>query len=103
MKVLTEMEQQILKYNSAPANLGPAKDLPEGFLDFLLPLHRAFTPRQQELIKERAGVLSASHMGVTPDHLPPSEATSSEWRIELPSWCADQRNQMTGPAIDRAW
>ena len=22
------------------------------------------------------------------------------WRVELPSWCADQRNQMTGPADD---
>ena len=24
----------------------------------------------------------------------------SHWRIELPAWCADQRNQMTGPADD---
>ena len=23
---------------------------------------------------------------------------ASAWRIELPQWCADQRNQMTGPA-----
>jgi malate synthase len=35
-----------------------------------------------------------------PDYLPPSEATSTAWRIELPPWCADQRNQMTGPADD---
>ena len=32
--------------------------------------------------------------------MPSSEATTSEWRIELPDWCADQRNQMTGPADD---
>ena len=94
------MEQQILKHNSASLHFDPAKDLPEGFLDFLLSLHRAFTPRQRELIKGRARVLAASHMGETPDHLPPSDATTSEWRIELPSWCADQRNQMTGPADD---
>src|SRR5947208_6740042 len=24
----------------------------------------------------------------------------SLWRIEVPEWCADQRNQMTGPADD---
>ena len=94
------MEQHILKHNSASPHFDPVTDLPRGFFDFLLPLHRAFTPRQQELIKERAKVLAASHMGETPEHLPPSDATTSEWRIELPSWCADQRNQMTGPADD---
>lgn len=98
--MIASMEQEILKSNTAPPDFDPANDLPEGFLDFLLPLHRAFTPRQQELIKERARVLAASHIGETPDHLPPSEATTSEWRIGLPSWCADQRNQMTGPADD---
>jgi malate synthase len=92
--------EHILKHNSVSPHFDPAKDLPEGFLAFLLPLHRAFTPRQQELVKERASVLAASHKGETPDHLPPSDATTSEWRIELPSWCADQRNQMTGPADD---
>src|SRR5882672_11018273 len=35
-----------------------------------------------------------------PDYLPPSVATTNSWRIELPAWCADQRNQMTGPADD---
>src|SRR5207344_2964788 len=38
--------------------------------------------------------------GVLPDHPPPSAATTGAWRIELPAWCADQRNQMTGPADD---
>jgi malate synthase len=37
---------------------------------------------------------------VLPDHLPPSPATESAWQIELPAWCRDQRNQMTGPADD---
>src|SRR6267378_2923792 len=84
--------------NSAPPDFASA--LPEGFLEFLLPLHEAFTPRQQDLVAARARVLAASHLGQRPDHLRPSEATTIEWKIALPSWCADQRNQMTGPADD---
>ncbi len=76
------------------------RDLPPGFLEFLLPLHQRFTPRQQELIEKRYRVLAESHAGKRPRHLPPSPATEREWRIELPGWCADQRNQMTGPADD---
>jgi malate synthase len=86
--------------NSAPPDFVAAVALPQGFLDFLLPLHRSFTPRQQELIAARATVLTASHRGDRPAHLSPSAATTSEWKINLPSWCADQRNQMTGPADD---
>ena len=86
--------------NYAPANLNPEKDLPKGFLDFLLPLHKQFTPWQHRLIAKRAEVLQASHRGKPPDYLPSSEAIKSEWRIELPDWCVDQRNQMTGPADD---
>src|ERR1700735_466573 len=86
--------------NYAPANLNPEKDLPKGFLDFLLPLHKQFTPWQQKLIAKRAAGLQASHRGQPPNYLPPSEATTSDWRIEVPDWCADQRNQMTGPADD---
>src|SRR5580693_8630386 len=86
--------------NYAPTDLNPEKDLPKGFLDFLLPLHKEFTPRQQEIIAKRAKGLEASHRGKAPDYLPPSEATTAEWKIELPEWCADQRNQMTGPGDD---
>ncbi len=86
--------------NYAPADLNPQKDLPQGFFDYLLPLHKQFTPRQQKLIAKRAEVLQASHRGKPPNYLPPSEATTSDWRIEVPDWCADQRNQMTGPADD---
>ena len=86
--------------NYAPANLNPQKDLPKGFLEFLLPLHKQFTPRQQKIIAQRADTLRASHEGHPPNYLPPSGATTSDWRIEVPEWCADQRNQMTGPADD---
>jgi malate synthase len=73
---------------------------PAGFLEFFRPLHQKFTPRQQDLVRRRREVLSAAHQGRLPDHLLPSEATQSEWRIALPSYIADQRNQMTGPADD---
>jgi len=86
--------------NYAPADLNPQNDLPKGFFDFLLPLHKQFTPRQQKLIAKRAEVLRASHRGQPPNYLPASEATTSDWRIEVPDWCSDQRNQMTGPADD---
>jgi malate synthase len=86
--------------NYAPADLDPHQDLPRGFFEFLLPLHKQFTPWQQKLVARRAEVLQLSHGGKPPNYLPASQATTSDWRIELPDWCADQRNQMTGPADD---
>jgi malate synthase len=86
--------------NFAPADLNPHKDLPSGFFDFLLPLHQHFTPWQQKLVAKRADILRLSHQGQPPNYLGPSAATTSYWRIDVPDWCADQRNQMTGPADD---
>jgi malate synthase len=86
--------------NTAPSGFDPARDLPVGFIEFLLPFHRAFSPRQRDLIGRRAAALAASHDGQLPDYLPASRATTDAWQIELPDWCQDQRNQMTGPADD---
>lgn len=86
--------------NTAPPCVDPARDLPAGFMDFLLPLHRVFTPRQQELVRHRAAALQASLEGHKPAHRFPSDAVRNGWRITLPDWCHDQRNQMTGPADD---
>ena len=86
--------------NQAPPELDPTRDLPRGFCDFLLPLHQAFTPRQRELAARRRRVLDAAHRGQLPDYLPASEATTGSWKVSLPGWCQDQRNQMTGPADD---
>jgi len=86
--------------NAAPAGFDPARDLPKGFLDFLRPLDRAFTPCQRDLVQKRAAALGAAHQGRLPDYLPSSPATSEAWHIQLPDWCQDQRNQMTGPADD---
>src|SRR5438105_6952047 len=86
--------------NQAPASLDPKGDLPAGFYDFLLPLHKEFSPRQRELVKQRGLALARAHGGQLPTHLPPSEATTGSWKVSLPGWCQDQRNQMTGPADD---
>src|ERR1043166_3927405 len=88
------------RFNTAPAGFDRRRDLPAGFMEFLLPLHHELTPRQQSLTRKRAEVLGASHRGQKPKYLPPSEATTTDWTIPLPGWCADQRNQMTGPADD---
>src|SRR5829696_9975389 len=87
-------------FNTAPPNLNPQTDLPAGFMEFLLPLHRELTQRQQTLRQKRADVLASSHGGKKPNYLAPSAATTTDWTIPLPEWCADQRNQMTGPADD---
>src|SRR5882762_1528416 len=86
--------------NQAPPDLDPSRDLARGFYEFLLPLHRAFTPRQQQLAARRRQVLGEAHRGHLPGYLPPSEATTGSWKVALPGWCQDQRNQMTGPADD---
>ena len=91
---------RIVPVNSAPPGFDPARDLPAGFLEFLAPLHAALTLRQRALIARRDYALAEAHAGKVPDYLPPSVATTNSWRIELPAWCADQRNQMTGPADD---
>ncbi|MGH7684184.1 MAG: hypothetical protein ACREMT_07565, partial [Vulcanimicrobiaceae bacterium] len=86
--------------NSAPEGWSLERDAPAGFATFYRQLHATFTPRQQALAKKRRTVLDASHHGRYPDYLPASTATTTEWRIELPKWVLDQRNQMTGPADD---
>jgi malate synthase len=85
--------------SSAPDGFSLERDLPAGFADFYLPLHAEFTPRQQAALSERHRLMDAAHAGQLPDYLPPS-AASGDWRIELPAWAADERNQMTGPADD---
>src|SRR5215467_9596066 len=100
MFVGEEKMTSVARMNCAPRNFNPALELPKGFMDFLLPLHKVFTPRQQALVAERAEALSQSHEGRLPGYLPASEATTGGWRIELPDWVEDQRNQMTGPADD---
>ncbi len=88
------------RMNTAPAGFDPARDLPPGFAQLLRQLDREFTPRQQALLAKREAALAEAHRGHLPNYLPPSPATTTDWKIELPAWCRDQRNQMTGPADD---
>src|SRR5437868_2209159 len=91
---------RVVPVNAAPKDFDAEGDLPDGILDFLAPLHAALTLRQSALLARRDNTLAEAHAGKVPSYLPPSVATMSSWRIELPAWCADQRNQMTGPADD---
>jgi malate synthase len=86
--------------NTAPPGFDIERDLPAGFAAFFRPLHEAFTPRQRELIAHRRKVLEHAHEGVLPTYLHATKARPTDWHIALPDWCADQRNQMTGPADD---
>jgi len=95
-----EKMTSVARMNCAPRTFHPALELPKGFMDFLLPLHRVFTPRQQALVAERAEALGQSHNGRLPGYRAVSEATTGAWMIDLPEWVQDQRNQMTGPADD---
>jgi malate synthase len=88
------------RINTPPEDFQPQKDLPEGFLEFLAPLHRKFSPWRSELIEDRRLALDDSHAGSKPVHRYPGPAVRNGWQIELPQWCQDQRNQMTGPADD---
>lgn len=90
------------RINHAPPGFDIERDLPKGFAEFFRELHESFTPRQQELVRKRAFVLKEAHSGKLPDYGPEDTPASREWRIELPEWCRDQRNQMTGPADDGA-
>ena len=93
-------EAKEFHYRDRPMAFDPLTAVSRDFLEFLVPLHKEFTPWQQALIAKRASVLAEAHRGRLPNHLPASEATTRTWRIELPAWCQDQRNQMTGPADD---
>src|SRR5579864_1646030 len=98
--VTTDTETRINPITTAPEGFDPERDLPTGFMEFFLPLHRRFTPRQQELALKRVEVLQRSLEGDKPKHRFPSDTVRNGWRITLPAWCQDQRNQMTGPADD---
>jgi len=72
--------------------------VPARLLEAIEPLHERFEPWRRELLQRRDAVLRAAHEGRGPNYLPASPATRDAWRVELPAWAADQRNQITGPA-----
>src|SRR5260370_4268441 len=84
--------------NAAPADF--RQSLPEGFLEFLAPFHTRCASRQSILLEDRRRALEDSLASAMPAHHYPGPAVRNGWRLELPDWCQDQRNQMTGPADD---
>ena len=95
----TQTMRHIPPMSAAPAGFSLERDLPAGFAAFYGPLHEAFTPRQQAAIETRKQLMARSHAGELPHYRPPS-AAQGDWKIDLPAWVGDQRNQMTGPADD---
>src|SRR5213082_2878920 len=86
--------------NQPSSGFSRERDLPAEFIEFFAPLHRRFSPWQESLIAERKRALAASLDGEKPTHHYPGMAVRNGWKIDLPEWCQDQRNQMTGPADD---
>ena len=84
------------RINHAPSDY----QMPKDFAEFFLPIHAEFTPRQQALAAKRCEILESSQRGILPGFLPSGEAHEADWKIEVPRWYEDQRNQMTGPADD---
>lgn len=89
----------------APKTLFPVNrvsspdELPDGFVGFLKRLHPKFTPWQERLVVQRRHALELSHKG-HPPAFSRTELPDPDCRRELPSWCQDQRIQITGPADD---
>src|SRR5262245_41692234 len=51
------------------------------FNDFLLALHDRLGGRVHELIARRPAMLKRAHQGTPPASLPPSPATTGDWRV----------------------
>lgn len=87
-----------MKVNKFPHNTG----LPAEFLKFYKRLmHERIDSSQRQLIRQRINVLNRARK--LPDGLPywlSKQDAHGPWKIGLPDWCKDQRNQMTGPADD---
>jgi malate synthase len=86
--------------NTAPATFSIERDLPLGFAAFYRALHNEFMAPRTQLLAERSRRLKRAHNGDLPKYPSASAATNTDWSIDLPNWCRDQRNQMTGPADD---
>ncbi len=62
MQIQTERrETRGLPSGFSPTGFDPLIGITPDFLDFLFPLKKEFTPRQQILVEKRAKVLSETH------------------------------------------
>ncbi len=102
MNISTSERKLDPRINHAPVGFKAESALTKSFYSFLNELHVNFTPRQKELVTRREKVLRSAFAGDLPDHDRDEKVSAENWKIKLPDWCADQRNQMTGPADDGA-
>jgi len=89
-------------------------DLSKEFLEFFMPYHERFSKWQQTIAKKRIERTTYSFenddkVGYPesyeswPKELQPRQILhNSEFKVDFPEWCKDQRNQMTGPLDDAA-
>lgn len=90
----------IPKKSLHPVNILPdANALPDGFLNFLRPLHDKLAPEWHRFLEKRRARLLRSET-TPPDYDRGADIHNASWRIQRPEWIVDQRNQMTGPADD---
>lgn len=79
---------------------GAARVFTPEFDDFLLQMHDQFAPRIDHLMNRRREVLDkALQEGILPNHLPPSEATTGDWKVApYPEELNRRGIEISGPA-----
>jgi malate synthase len=79
---------------------GAAELFTTAFIDYLVHLHDAFTPRIRVLRAKRAEMLKAAHeQGIMPTHLPRSAINTGDWQIPpVPPELRKHGIEISGPA-----
>jgi malate synthase len=83
------------------------------FMKFFLPLNERFSSWQRDIAKnrverfryvfeEKTKVGYKKDYESWPNNLRPRQFETPKFKIDMPTWCQDQRNQMTGPLDDAA-
>lgn len=86
----------------APDVAGTSRVLTSGALEFVVALHRGFSPGLHTALQEREARQRLLDLGVLPDFQSDEGIRSSEWRVaEAPADLLDRRVEITGPAGDR--
>jgi malate synthase len=77
---------------------GAAELFTPAFQDYLAMLHDRFDARARELRARRAEMLRRAHAGTLPGPLPPSEATTGDWRVPpVPADLLEPGIEISGP------
>ncbi len=93
-------EAKRLEFEYKPAVFDPFAAFPAIFFNFCFLYTKSSLPGSRPS-SQSASVCWPKHIRGNAE--PPSRLRGhglASWRIDLPAWCHDQRNQMTGPADD---